>query len=37
VARLLRDRGLDADVLQTRFIGEASPDDTDSGDDEAAE
>ena len=29
IARLLRDRGLDADVLQTRFVGEASPDDTD--------
>jgi len=34
VARLLRHRGLNADVLQTRFVGEASPDDTDS-DDEA--
>ena len=38
VARLLRERGLDADVLQTRFVGEAAPDDAgadntdDSGD-----
>ena len=40
LARLLRERGLDAGVLPTRFMGEAPPDKqaaSETGDDEAAE
>jgi putative mRNA 3-end processing factor len=33
VARLLRERGLAAEVLTTRFVGEAPPDDAASDDD----
>jgi putative mRNA 3-end processing factor len=38
LARLLRERGLDAGVLPTRFVGEAAPDTPAAEDDvEAAE
>jgi hypothetical protein len=38
LARLLRERGLDAGVLPTRFVGEAAPDAPSAEDDvEAAE
>jgi putative mRNA 3-end processing factor len=40
LARLLRERGLDAGVLPTRFMGEAPPDKqtaSETGDNEAAE